>query len=361
MKILLLGEFSSLHRYLKEGLTELGHEVTLGATGDGWKKIGGADFSPFAENSRSYPERCLKQLLGAKKLTGYDVCQFINVSLFALAVRKRIIKRVHSGNSCLSLCACGGDLALVRAYNNKCFDYFAYDYDKSVCRKYDSKSFRGRMLTSADNYLTGKADVIIPSMFEYAQGYKGSDRLYDVIPLPINTSGIGYSDNILRGKLVIFHGINNELGKGTPFIREAMERLKEKYPDDVEIIMEGHLPFDEYVKLMSRTNVVIDQCCGYSYGINACIALAQGKVVLTGARPEAMKLLGGEETPIFMVKPDSDQIFSQLEYILKNKERITEWGRSSREYVERVHNNVNIAGRYVKAWQSAIERRKSSE
>ena len=43
MKILLLGEFSSLHKYLKEGLISLGHNVSLASSGDGWKKIGGSD------------------------------------------------------------------------------------------------------------------------------------------------------------------------------------------------------------------------------------------------------------------------------------------------------------------------------
>ena len=39
MKILLLGEYSSLHRYLKEGLFEIGYkDVTLASNGDGWKE-----------------------------------------------------------------------------------------------------------------------------------------------------------------------------------------------------------------------------------------------------------------------------------------------------------------------------------
>jgi hypothetical protein len=37
MKILLLGEYSNLHNSLKEGLCNLGHEVTLISTGDGFK------------------------------------------------------------------------------------------------------------------------------------------------------------------------------------------------------------------------------------------------------------------------------------------------------------------------------------
>ena len=37
MKILLVGEYSRLHNSLKEGLENLGHQVTLIATGDYFK------------------------------------------------------------------------------------------------------------------------------------------------------------------------------------------------------------------------------------------------------------------------------------------------------------------------------------
>ena len=37
MKILLMGEFSGFYLNLKQGLQELGAEVTLAANGDGWK------------------------------------------------------------------------------------------------------------------------------------------------------------------------------------------------------------------------------------------------------------------------------------------------------------------------------------
>ena len=39
MKILLLGDYSAVHKNLKEGLCSLGHEVDFASNGDGWKKI----------------------------------------------------------------------------------------------------------------------------------------------------------------------------------------------------------------------------------------------------------------------------------------------------------------------------------
>ena len=39
MKILLIGEYSSVHSTLKEGLTELGHEVVVASAGDGYRNM----------------------------------------------------------------------------------------------------------------------------------------------------------------------------------------------------------------------------------------------------------------------------------------------------------------------------------
>ena len=38
MNILLLGDFSALHKNLKDGLVELGHNVTIASDGDGYKR-----------------------------------------------------------------------------------------------------------------------------------------------------------------------------------------------------------------------------------------------------------------------------------------------------------------------------------
>ena len=40
MKILLIGEYSNLHNSLKKGLVDLGHDVKLISTGDGFKGFG---------------------------------------------------------------------------------------------------------------------------------------------------------------------------------------------------------------------------------------------------------------------------------------------------------------------------------
>ena len=349
MKILLLGEFSSLHKYLKEGFQALGHDVTLASSGDGWKKIGGADIV-FPSTSGNFFQR-LKALifdtwLISRKFKGYDVVQLINPVIFSLRINRMIFDFVKKNNRVVSLVAAGLDYALVKSYKAGRFDYYMFDEDKSMLNIFNENTKRGVRLASDCDYIEKNVDVIIPSLYEYTMCHN-STKVSHVIPFPINTDEIEYNENIVGEKVVIFHGLNSEKKKGTRFIREALERLQANYPNEVEVIIDGHMPFDKYLEVISRSNVVIDQCLSYAYGINACISMAQGKVVMAGARKESLEAFGIDACPIIGITPSVDQIYSQLEYILENKNLIPEMGKKSREYVETLHNYKIVAQQYI--------------
>ena len=56
MRILLVGEYSRLHNSLKEGLQQLGHEVTIIATGDYFK-----NFPADIKLTRKYDQGILRK------------------------------------------------------------------------------------------------------------------------------------------------------------------------------------------------------------------------------------------------------------------------------------------------------------
>ncbi len=357
MKILLIGEFSALHKYLKEGLIELGHEVVLAADGDKWKDIKGNDVTLMDKYDGKNKFLKLKKYLFSpyKNLSlfkGFDVVQLINPQIYFDFINIDMIKKLKEYNGMIALCAAGADYAHVTAYRHGKLINYMYDYDKTVLRKYDENTIRGKRLIDIEKKTIRLVDIIIPSLYDYIPGYEGNERLYRVIPFPINVDEIDYKENKVKNKIVFFHGLNRELEKGTPFIRKAMEKLKENYPDDVEVIIDGHMPFDDYVKLLNKTNVVIDQCCGYGYGINACISMAQGKVVLTSCRKETLDAFGIDKSPIINIKPDVEQIYKQLEYVVKNKDKITEMGIESRKYIGINHHYKETAQKYIDAWKS---------
>lgn len=356
MKVLLMGEFSSLHKYLKEGLLELGGiEVTLVSNSDGWKEIGGVDIrlpiikkkSPM-EFMRAYRDLSKKY----RFFKEFDVVQYINPNVFPMALAPKFHQYIRKNNKCVSLVAAGSDYRLVEAYSEGAFEYYSLKYDQLELIKYDRHSMRGRKHINNDLDVEEKADVIIPSLYEYWVGYRNNHKTSKVIPFPINIDQIEYKENKVNNKIVFFHGLIREESKGTKFIRAAMERLKKAYPNDVEIIIDGHMPFRKYMEIISRTNVVADQCCGYGYGINACVSMAQGKVVLSGCRKEVLDAFGLTEAPIFPVKPDVDVLFEQMAYIVEHKQEIPRWGYESRKYVEKVHDYRINAQKYVEAWKA---------
>ena len=354
MNILLLGEFSSLHKYLKEGLIELGHNVILASSGDGFKKIGGADIIyPETNGSLIHDIRSLyiDPIVLSHKLKNFDVIQVIHPRIFSKIINRQLLGFLFDNNGISSLVAAGEDYANYKAYKLGTFEYSAYDFDNSITNQYEGNSIRTRSLIKQNEFVVNKCDVIIPSLYEYWTGYKDNLKCTNVVPFPINTSKIEYHDNnVIGDKVVFFHGLNRPAAKGTEFIREALMRLKKNYPNDVEIIIDGHMPFDKYMKVISKANVIVDQCCGYGYGINACISMAQGKVVMSGARHETLTSFGIDSSPIVHICPSVDFIYRQMKSIIENKNKICEIGYQSRQYVETLHNYKNVARQYLEIW-----------
>jgi len=352
MKVLLLSEFSSLHRYIKEGLQELGVDVTLAADGDRWKKIPGADRRLRPDRGRG-PGYYREILRTVDSFRGYDVVQMVTSRLYPFPLDILPLRRLARQNRCLSLVSGGGDYALVQAYLDHAFEYYVCDYDKSYLKLYDPNTVAGRRHTKVFETAARLADVIVPIEYEYAVGYKNNPKLAPVIPFGINTKEVPYTPNTLRdGKVVFFHGLNDEAKKGTPFIRAALERLKENYPHDVEVIIDGHMPFETYLEVLGRTNVLLDQCCGYGYGLNAGLSMAKGKVCMAPCRPEAMAALGVTECPVLHIQPDAGQIYRQLVHVLENKDKLEQWGYESRRYIESRHDYIQIAQSYLDAWRA---------
>lgn len=149
---------------------------------------------------------------------------------------------------------------------------------------------------------------------------------------------------------MIFHGINRYEDKGSKYIIEAMKIIQERFKNEVECIVTERLPYREYEEVLNRANVVIDQCRIYGYGINACISMAKGKVVLSGSEKEVIERINGK-CPIVNIRPNVQQIVTELEKIIRGKDNIEQMGYESRMYVEKHHNYIDVAQKYYEEWR----------
>lgn len=358
MKILLIGEFSSLHNYLKDGLIELGHDVVLYSNGDGSKRIPGSDGILYKQSHNGFKNlfyNYIQSFYISRKFCNFDVVQFISTRLYSYRIRNRIYKRFILKNKKVFYSASGGDYAMKKAYDNKLIDYYMYDEDDLFERLYSKDNSEGKFNIEFEHCFLNRVNGIIPSLYEYSIGYQNSfANLKSAIPFPINLQKIKYSENIVNDKIVFFHGITRPLNKGTNLIREALKKLAEKYPDRVEVIIKEKMPFEQYLEMIDKANVIVDQCKSYGYGINACISLAKGKIVMTGCRKEEFDCLGIDEkdNPMLLAMPSVSFLFKQMEWIVLNANLIPHLGEKSRQFVEKYHNHIEIAKKYLEVWNS---------
>ncbi len=353
MKILLLGEFSALHKNLKEGLNELGYEVDIASGGDGWKRI---DRDINLDLNGNYLIRSLKLFLNRNRILSlvkeYDVVQLINPFLFysILLPNKSFFNKLIKNSKKIYLLGAGDDAFFWKNSRpnliySPCDDFLKYDYVYS--KKYYMETKRAFKI---NKFIADNCDGIIPIMYEYELGYKEHYKLLNTIPIPINVNKIEYVKNIVNDKLVVFHGLNRYGFKGTRHVEEAFKILSKKYSNKLELIIDGHMPLDKYLDVMRKTNIVIDQTNSYSLGVNGIYALAMGKVVLGGAEPESLKSLGVENSPVINIKPNAKSIVDEIEKLIDKKDSIETIGNESRKFAETVHNHIDIAKKYLELW-----------
>ena len=359
MKILLLGEYSGLHNELKSGLVDLGHQVTLAASNDFWKKMPVDISLGHGSNIYSYKLRqLLYPLLNKHKLKGYDVVHVINPYIMprSLLLNKLLMQYLKENNSIVTLSGAGDEPFFVN-YSEAIMRYTPIP----ALEKYDLKKkyyMRGEKNINHMHDIAGMVDRIIPIMYEYYSafvyaGYEG--KTVKPIPIPINAKK--YDCDIVQdsnNKLTFFHGINRPGFKGTHIVQSVFEEYSKKYATDAEFLCWGRVPFEQYIQDMSRVNIVVDQLYSYSLGMNALFSMAKGKVVMGGNEKESHILYDGDIPPVFNVEPDKESLRNIIDNIMDNREQISDWSKVSREFVIKYHDCIGVAEKYLYVWSGLL-------
>jgi hypothetical protein len=264
-----------------------------------------------------------------------------------LFTKKMILSIVKNPNN-IYFSACGSDVPFFDYWNERNWkNKDIIDNGKDI---FLSKSAINHFL-----YCSTFVNKVIPVMYQYAEAWRKSKYAFsynvlETIPLPVNCSAFKIN-NTLDSKIVIFHGIIRPVDKGTKYIKDAMDRLQKEFPDVVECRAEGGLPLNEYLLLLNRTNVLIDQALADSVGMNGLYGLAMGKVVLGGNEPENQKEFNRNNSPVINITPNSEQIYQELKRIVLSPIIIADISNKSREYVEEVHDSIIIAQKYIEVFE----------
>lgn len=357
MRILLLGDFSSVHNNLKKGLINLGHSVSIASSGDGWKKISFDIELPTLKSTSQiskilYRLKLLRILLGFKN---FDVIQLVNPGIIPTSFfpSQWIIKRLRKKNNKIFLLAAGSD-------------YYYWTVSRKLLRygpfedniKYDIQNKEVRFLRKDfkrfNKFLAEFVDGIIPIMYEYELAYKDFPNVTQVIPIPLDLDNMKiYSKKKDKSKkILIFHGLSRYGFKGTRHIEKAFKVLALKYSEVANFLIKGEMPLNEYLELMQMTDIVIDQTSSYSLGVNGVFALGMGKIVLGGAEPESLNAFGIKRTPVINIKPDPKDIVNKISEII-DRNNLSELRQESRKFAKELHCSEKVASKYIDTWNRA--------
>lgn len=374
MKIIIIGEFSSFAKNLSIGFRKNGHDCFVFSWGDGFKMITQDDSCSYTvkyRKTKTFSKKIdfflfllnswkeyLKLRKFVKRMSArgkWDAILVVNPGFIKQRCRfwqafftKQMIQSLVSNPNNIYLSACGSDVPY--------YDYWSkHSWKNQDIINWGKGKYLSRSMIKHHMYYSSFINKVIPVMFGYAQAWRNSEfsqsyHVLDTIPLPVDCSKFKTNNNV-KDKIVVFHGIIRPIAKGTSYIKSAMDKLQLMYPDLVECKAEGGLPLDEYLQLLDRTNILIDQSLSDSVGMNGLYGLAMGKVVMGGNELDNQREYQEFDCPVININPDANQIYHELEKIILSPQIIHTLSLKSREYVENVHDSQHVAKRYIEVFE----------
>lgn len=368
MRILLLGDYSNVHNTLARGLRELGHDVTVASNGDGWKNyprdidlkrkklgfIGGLQFS--CQN--------IKHLI---KFADYDVVQLINPIVFDLKAKYNawLFKLLRSRNRKIVLGAFGMDYYYVKAcLDYKTFRYSDFNFGQQERISDENAIFKRDWLFGdkgkLNRIVAAQSDTIVAGLYEYYASYKAhfeDTQKLNFIPFPIVISTENEPFHRKKGApLRVFIGIQKSRSayKGTDIMLRAAQRVANDFPNACELNVAESVPFEQYVKMLDSSEVILDQLYSYTPAMNALEAMARGTIVVGGAEPESYALLGEDKLrPIINVQPNEQSVYDALKHLVENRDTLVPKLRAeSRAYIAKHHDYLKVARQYAALYES---------
>ncbi|WP_010522317.1 glycosyltransferase family protein [Aquimarina agarivorans] len=379
MNILLVGEYSGFHNSLKKGLMNLGHDVTIFAHGDGFKKYPvdiALDIQKFKNNRPlnfiknvifrftgldiSMFELRMKFKKKIKLIEQYDAVQFINSIPFLATPKteKFIFKNItkHNKNCYLH----GGSMEVpwvdYMLHQHKGFSSFTpYLKNKNLKKEFQyALKYTKPDFIKYYQFFSKNIKGIIPSDIDYEIVYRNTSKALNMIPTPIDLSKLQFSPLNIKNKINIFCGINtnNQHAKGISYFLKALKTIQQKYPDKVVVKITRNLPYDAYMKVYNESHILLDQCLSYDQGYNGREAMGRGKVVFSGANDDFKSYYKLTEAtmPLVEAKPDVDYLVHKLSELIENPELMLQISYRARKFIEKHHECTAVAKQYLKAW-----------
>ena len=345
MKILLIGDYSSLHFNLYKGLKLLNHDVELASSGDYDRNI----FRTHdLRQKKTYRNRLLDGVSRLKleydfvnALGDYDVIQIINPAILSEYHPFNLYTKLRKKTNKLILISAGIDKAYLKN-RSKYFDYY-----------YDFKDLRSDQAIKKEDHLLSIIDGVITTTYTYKKVYEDNPKFIENIPFPIIVAPkIKFLES--KKNLLFYHGNSKSryMEKGSNFIKGSFDHLRNIYQEKHQFIFANQIPYDNYLKLLNeKIDCVIDQTYGYDPGMNALISMAKGKIVFGGCEKSYIESIPIDKAPLINIKPSEKHISNQIESFLDDLSGLNNRSKEAHAFVVDHHDHIKIAEKYVKTWK----------
>ena len=152
-----------------------------------------------------------------------------------------------------------------------------------------------------------------------------------------------------KDEIVIMHAPSNRVIKGTKYLEQAVQDLKDKgYP--VRLVLIENMEYKEALNNFLAADIVVDQLLIGAYGSFSVEMMALGKPVVCYIRKDLMNYYPSD-LPI--ISADPNNLSNIIEGLIHNKNIWVDLGKKGIQYVEKFHNKNEIAKRTINYYNSA--------
>lgn len=378
MKILLCGDYSSVHSELAKGLRSCGCDVTVLSDGDSYKNLKADILAPKTKEFRSWKKifYYLTDLIGINgilvylkfkknlKLERYDVVQVINpvvVPAFGALGNALFLCYLNSLAKKLVLCALGDDKEWVGCCLKGKFKYSPFKRLKfSNIHKYyySLKYVYSPAYIFLDYIAKCYSSNVVAGLYDYYNAYEGKWKT-SLIRLPIAKERFSYpKNNAANSQVVVFHAWQKgkELKKGNDLLHQAMLNVLEIYNENqVKYVIASGLTYDEFLKSYDECDIFLDQVYSYDCGVSAALGLASGKVVFSGFEtisrfstesPESIKTIGVNASD------DVELMKQAICYLIDNPLVINKIKQNGFEFAVDHYDLQKVSKEYIELWKA---------
>lgn len=373
LNILLLGDASNYHNALATGFKRLGHTVTVVSDGSHWLHTRRDIDSTRRPGLLGGLIFWLKLLARRRRLfRGYDLVAISSAQPVELRPERQrsLINYLRRHNRVLVKSALGTDTFLI----DECLapdSRLAYSEYRvnglptpfALEREEVTRRWLADPLRAYCRHVAATTHGSVTALYEYQLSESralGPDRVfYGGIPIDFDSLPPCKPAETRPGhQLKIFIGYTPErlLEKGAHLLLEAARRVVERHPDRCTLVEATHLPYADFVQLMSQCDIILDQSYSYTPATTALLAMAMGKVVFTGGEEDYYRFID-EETmhPIVNVIPDVDTITATLEQLVLNPGMMEQLAADGPRFVARHNDCTVVASRYIEAYNRLKE------